>query len=310
MHLSEREAAQQYGEVIGALITLQRRVRMWIEERKKVQDHNKVLARTLWEFGSFSKPDREAIRLRAQQRTTHGWRAPLNKQYAELGSSFTDPLSRTQNVHINLGRKPDGHAAKVDYDVLSQQVTPLTLGEAKEGVVPKFGIKRFVVQHEDPKGHLVITVHSMTGDDPDVFVSCGDEKPTVVEHHWASAGRGSDRIEVRPDDPRFEVGPYSIAVYGGGGGGTELAFAVKAFSFRPFGGSSAKMYDKFSNIERVQANRRFRLEKKQADVRRSRVMTGTPAAVLLITCAHDSARDPSAEPHGALPSLLRCEPQP
>jgi hypothetical protein len=36
LHLSETEAAQKYGEVVACLITLQRRVRSWVEERQKV----------------------------------------------------------------------------------------------------------------------------------------------------------------------------------------------------------------------------------------------------------------------------------
>ena len=60
MHLSEREAAQRYGTVVAALVVLQRRVRVWINERKQRKDEGKVAARTQWEFNVFTKPDRSA----------------------------------------------------------------------------------------------------------------------------------------------------------------------------------------------------------------------------------------------------------
>ena len=41
LHLTEREAAQLYGEVMASLITLQRRIREWVEERQRVKDHGK-----------------------------------------------------------------------------------------------------------------------------------------------------------------------------------------------------------------------------------------------------------------------------
>ena len=170
MHLSEREAAQEFGHAVAALVTLQRKVRGWIEERKKLKDHKKVVARTQWEYGSFSKPDRESIRFRVQQRNSHGWRAPLNKRYAQLGSSVTEPLSRTPGVHLSLARKPEGGDAKVDRNLTGSRIVSLTLGEPYSDSVAKFGIARFAVQHDDPKAHLVVFVDSQNGD-PDIFVS-------------------------------------------------------------------------------------------------------------------------------------------
>ena len=123
LHLSEREAAKLYGEVIAGLITLQRRVRGWIEERNQVKDHNKVVARTKWEFGSFRKPDKEADAFRVQQRHSHGWRAPLNRRYAQLGSSVNEPLGRTAGVHTALGRKRI-EVADILSGVLSRQRHP------------------------------------------------------------------------------------------------------------------------------------------------------------------------------------------
>ena len=70
MHLSEREAAQKFGEVMAALITLQRRVREWVDERQREKDHNKVTSRDHWHFSSYQKPDRQAARRR-------GWRGSI-----------------------------------------------------------------------------------------------------------------------------------------------------------------------------------------------------------------------------------------
>ena len=284
LHLSEREAAKLYGEVIAGLITLQRRVRGWIEERNQVKDHNKVVARTKWEFGSFRKPDKEADAFRVQQRHSHGWRAPLNRRYAQLGSSVNEPLGRTAGVHTALGRKPEGAHVKVDRNLLGSRVTPLTLGEAHEGVVAKFGIARFVVQHDDPLGHLVLTVDSPNGD-PDIFVGTpytGDELPTLLEHTWSSSGVGADRLEIRPDDPKAACPcAYGIAVYGGGGSGSELDFTIRAWSYRPVGGSNAKLVATINNHERLQAERRFRLERRQAEERRNKVRFGQSAPAIM-----------------------------
>ena len=71
MHLSEREAAHQYGEVLAACMTLQQRVRGWIEERKRNKDHRKVTTKTAFGYSSFSRPDRRAERLRRTQRFEH-----------------------------------------------------------------------------------------------------------------------------------------------------------------------------------------------------------------------------------------------
>ena len=105
-HLTEREAAQMYGEVMAKLLTLQRVVREWVEARKRQKEHEKVTYRDAWEYSSYQKPDRRAQRLRTLQRHQNGWRAPLNVAYAQLGSSSSVPLSLTQSVHTSLGKYP------------------------------------------------------------------------------------------------------------------------------------------------------------------------------------------------------------
>ena len=100
--MSEHEAQMQFGEFVASLIMLQRRVRGWIEVRRRNKDHEKVTCRSQYEFSSYLRPDRKAERMRCRQRSAHGWRAPLDKAYAQLGSSSSDPLSRTHDVHTAL----------------------------------------------------------------------------------------------------------------------------------------------------------------------------------------------------------------
>ena len=106
MRYTEREAAALYGDMMSSLIMLQRRIHEWASARRAITNHEKVTARTRSDYISMQKPDQTAIELRETQRWTHGWRAPLNKPYWQLGSSSSDPLSRTQKVHTSLGKYP------------------------------------------------------------------------------------------------------------------------------------------------------------------------------------------------------------
>lgn len=288
MHLSEREAAQLYGELMAALMTLQRRVREWVESRRRIRDHDKVTCRNQWDFSSYKKPDTAASVYRTQQRRQHGWRAPLNHAYAQLGSSSSAPLSHTNGVHTSLGRKPPKTTGLTDaeQDAASRKLTTLCLGEAYHGTVRKFGLARFIVRHSDPKGHLVIAVQNREGSDADIFVCGGDKEPSTVEYQWGSTGTGNDVIEIRPDDERFREGSaqtivddFRISVYGGGSATNECAFTITASSFRPLPGSTN--VETYGNMEAIHADRRFANERRQAEARRLRCSMGQSAVALM-----------------------------
>ena len=260
LHLTERESAQLYGEIMAALITLQRRVHDWVEQRRQLKDRDKVTMRNQWEFASFQPRNKDNEQRRAQQRSENGWRAPLFTAYAQLGSSSDDPLSRTGDVHTGLGKYPpkavDKNASRLK---VSNKVTPLTLGEPHEGAVVKFGLARFLVSHADPKAHLLITVSNRDGSDADIYVSTGDKAPSTVEFMWSSAGKGNDAIEIRPDDARFYEGgasivdDFNIAVYGGGSDTNEVHFTITATSFRPLA-KNMEIQEAYSNIEVIRAD--------------------------------------------------------
>jgi hypothetical protein len=309
MHLSEREAAAQFGDVVAACLTVQKKVRDWILERKRSKDHQKIKAKTEFGFASYSRPDRHAERLRDQQRNQHGWRAPLNKPYAQLGSSITDPLSEVAGVHTALARKPVGSKKLSDDQKYSiGKVIALTPGVAHDGCVPKLGeVTHFSVEHEDPSAHLVVSVDSKDGD-ADIFISCDPDKPTLFEHTWASSGMGSDRIEIRPDDPKFAqgrlhgrfVGKYNVAVYGGGGTASDVHFTIRAHNYTPVGGPNARFYEPYGHSEGHAQARRFAAERRRADRRREHIKYGQPATVLM---ARNENPEPSTAPLTALRRL-------
>jgi hypothetical protein len=213
----------------------------------QLKDTDKVTTRNKWDFVSVQRPDRKSERMRTQQRHEHGWRAPLNRSYAQLGSSSSDPLSRTHSVHTSLSKYPQQAQREVDLQQKNNRTIELELGVPCQAAVPKFGLVRFVLTHEDPRGHLIIALANKNGGDADVFVSVGDELPTQLQYNWASAGMGNDKIEIRPDDNAFRdshhtvVGTFNVAVYGGGGLSAECAFTLTASSYRPVGGSHAKV---------------------------------------------------------------------
>ena len=311
MHLSEREAAQLYGEVMAKLMTLQGKVREWVEERKRIKDHDKVTCRNQWEFSSFHKPDKRAEARRVRQRNQNGWRAPLNQPYAQLGSAVNDPLSRNHNVHTSLGKYPPKKEGLTEAEQLaaSGKIQILKLGEPYTGTVMKFGLAHFVVRHSDPKGRLIITVTNREGSDADIFICAGDKEPNLTTYQWSSVGHGNDRIVIKPDDETFHpsqsvVDDFRIAVYGGGSTTNECGFTLTASSFRPLA-KNMEIGEVWSNMEAIRSERRFAMERRNAEKRRLRCKTGQPAAVLMAERENPEESTAVLTPARRLQALLR-----
>ena len=179
-----------------------------------------------------------------------------------------------------------------------QRTELLTLGEAREGRIAKFGLARYSVMHDDPKANLFLFLESKDGD-ADIFVSRGDENPpTSTEYTWASAAMGSDEVLIRLDDPKFWTGAYQIAVYGGGGQKERVSFEIIARAYQPIGGIDARLYAPYSHSEAHTQGKRFLREVRQADFRRHRVKLGQPAADIM-------ARRENPEPSTAPPTPTR-----
>lgn len=131
MHLSEAEAAERFGNLIAALIMLQRRTRVWLTERRKYKDSHKVVYRNSWSYSEQEPPEvtRQTARFREKRVRENGWRAPLNRRYAQLGQ-----------VHTALGRKPEGAPISTHEEDLrraAEMHTYLNPGESKRGFVRK-----------------------------------------------------------------------------------------------------------------------------------------------------------------------------
>ena len=182
-------------------------------------------------------------------------------------------------MHTSLGKYPAKYGkARARMAVEGAKPVLLELDEPYESAVPKFGLARFVVHHEDPKGHLSIEVINEEGSDADIYVGIGDQLPSMIEHVWASTGTGNDTIIIKPDDFAFSEGShatiastFNIAVYGGGGKGDDVVFTITVSSSRPVKG---EMYESLGNMEALTADRRFGLERRQAEARRLKTKTG------------------------------------
>lgn len=259
-----------------------------------------IRTKTALEFSSFSEADELQANRREDNMQNRGWRAPLWKQYAQLCSTSSDPLSLKRDVHLALARKPERRGAHHAAEMLvgGQRTELLTLGEAREGRIAKFGLARYSVMHDDPKANLFLFLESKDGD-ADIFVSRGDENPpTSTEYTWASAAMGSDEVLIRLDDPKFWTGAYQIAVYGGGGQKERVSFEIIARAYQPIGGIDARLYAPYSHSEAHTQGKRFLREVRQADFRRHRVKLGQPAADIM-------ARRENPEPSTAPPTPTR-----
>ena len=232
-------------------------------------------------------------------------RAPLWKRYAQLNSTSSDPLSLNRDVHTALGRKPErrGEQQAAEMLVGGQRTELLTLGELREGRVPKFGLARYSVVHDDPSANLFLYLESKDGD-ADIFVSRGDENPpTSTEYTWASAAMGSDEVLIRLDDPKFWNGPYQIAVYGGGGSRENVTFEIRASAYRPIGGIDARLYKTYNHSEAHTEGERFRREVRQSDFRRARVRLGHNAPAIM---ARRENPEPSTAPPTPRAGCMAC----
>ena len=181
LHLSEAEAAALYGELTAAMITVQRFVRRWLDERQDSKDAHKVIYRTSTQYAEREPPEeaRALARMRRQRVKEHGWHAPLNRKYAQLGA-----------VHTALKRKPDG-AVPSREDVRRKGFEKLELvcaGEFRHAVAERFGFCYYETIHQDPSAILVITVESRDGD-PDLFVCNKHDRPHLDRpRRWLVGG--------------------------------------------------------------------------------------------------------------------------
>ena len=79
--------------------------------------------------------------------------------------------------------------------------------------------------------------------------------------------------------------------------------SIRAYSYRPIGGSNARIHAPINNQERLSADRRFRLERRQSDMRRQRVKFGASAPTLMVTRENPEPSTAPPPPHRRIQGL-------
>jgi uncharacterized C2H2 Zn-finger protein len=93
----------------------------------------------------------------------------------------------------------------------------LELGEEKEVSLQQGEYGYFtIVLPEFQNGSFVIEIQTISGD-ADLYLSTKERYPSQKSFIWASQQKGSKRLVLSPDDPKFSPGRYFIGVHAFGG---------------------------------------------------------------------------------------------